>query len=54
MISKDELKDGTDYLVTFNNGTDQVIASWIEEYQVFSYIAGSVSYDDAEKIEKIE
>lgn len=52
-LNKQNLQDGDTYLVTFNNGQDCVEATYIAEYQVFSHIAGSVSLDEAEKIEEI-
>ena len=53
MIKTNELIDGASYLVTFNNGQDCVKAMYIDEYQVFSHIAGSISMAEAEKIEEI-
>ncbi len=51
---KDNLKDGATYLVTFNNGQDCVEAGYIAEYKLFSFIAGSISLADAEKIELVK
>lgn len=51
---QNQLQDGKDYLVTFNNGCDCVEATWIAEYQVFSFLAGSISLAEAEKIENID
>ena len=49
-----KLQDGKNYLVTFNDGQDCVEAGYIEEYQIFSFIAGSIALSEAEKIEPIE
>lgn len=47
------LKDGQRYLVTFNGGVDCVEATYIEEHKVFSFLSGSVSLNEAEKIEAV-
>lgn len=52
-VNHSKLQGGASYLVTFNNGQDCVEAMYIEEYQVFSHIAGSISLAEAEKIEEI-
>lgn len=49
-----KLVDGNSYLVTFNNGQDCVEATYIEQYKVFSHLAGSVSLSEAENIEEID
>lgn len=49
-LKKNQLIDGNEYAVTFNNMQDTVNATYIEEYAIFSHFAGSISYDDAEKI----
>lgn len=48
------LIDGNEYQITFNNGQDTVQAIYIDEYKLFSHCMGSVSLDDAEKIERIK
>lgn len=50
-VKQEDLIDGKEYIVTFNNGRDCVSAMWLEEYQIFNFLVGSLSYTDVSKIE---
>lgn len=52
MIRQEDLIDGDEYVVTFNDGKDCVSAMWIAEYGLFSFLMGSLHYDEVTKIEQ--
>lgn len=52
-MNKTTYEDGKRYLVTFNNGRDQVEATYIAEFNIFNFFCGSISIEEAEKVDEV-